>query len=242
MVQTTSPPVWMSHEDASVARQGGVVIEATGTGNVIKLGRGVIAEGSVRGDGNEIEVGDTPYESRLDIRVNGSRNKIVIGPESVCRGLLIMVGSHVAANDVSVVVGRFFTTERYNQFLLPNSGNHLTIGDECMFSNGIVVRCGESPHLIFDQVSGDYLDISSGVYIGHHVWVGERAYLTKHAGLPDETIVAACAVVTKPFGETHTALGGNPARVIRKGVVWVRNASHLKDGPMKDSYRRHQSR
>lgn len=38
-----------------------------------------------------------------------------------------------------------------------------------MFSRQIVVRTGESPHLIFDADTEEYLDKSDGVFIGDHV-------------------------------------------------------------------------
>lgn len=112
-------------------------------------------------------------------------------------------------------------------FYLFNSGNALSFGDDCLLSYNTIVRCGESPHLIFDRETGAYLDIAAPVTIGNHVWIGEDVYITKRVAIPDHTIVAARSVVTKRFDDSFCAIGGNPARVIRRGVEWVRNPGLL---------------
>lgn len=98
-----------------------------------------------------------------------------------------------------------------------------------MFSNNVVVRCGESPHLLFDRTTGRYLDTSDGVFIGNHVWIGERAYITKSVTVADECVVGACSVVTKRFEVAHSAIAGNPARVVRENIQWVRNPGQLEE-------------
>lgn len=106
-----------------------------------------------------------------------------------------------------------------------------------MFSTNITVRCGESPHLLFDKVTGEFLDKSDGVVIGNHVWIGENAYITKAAILADECVVGACAVVSRQFLRTNVAVAGNPARVVRENVQWIRNCGALPDGSaFKESY------
>ena len=96
-----------------------------------------------------------------------------------------------------------------------------------MFSNNIIVRCGESPHLLFDYTTKEYIDKSEGVYIGNHVWVGERVYITKKAYINDENIIAACSVVTKKFNEKHTVIAGSPAKIVKDNVQWIKNREYL---------------
>jgi acetyltransferase-like isoleucine patch superfamily enzyme len=117
------------------------------------------------------------------------------------------------------------------------------IGANCMFSNTVTIRCGDSPHLLFDKETGEYLDISEGVFIGQHVWVGERVYITKRTSINNESVVAACAVVTKRFEEEHVVLAGNPAKVVRRNAQWIRHPSHLPTGSTVDeSYRNQQAK
>lgn len=99
-----------------------------------------------------------------------------------------------------------------------------------MFSRNITIRCGDSPHLIFDRTTGRYLDVSDGVFIGNHVWVGENVYITKKVTVPDECVVGACSVVSRRFSDTHCILAGNPARIVRTSIQWIKNYNILEDG------------
>jgi len=60
-----------------------------------------------------------------------------------------------------------------------------------------------------------------GIEIGSHVWIGCGAVILGGVRIPDNCVVAARAVVTKPFDEEGLLIGGNPARVLRRGVRWV---------------------
>ncbi|MUH71375.1 acyltransferase [Psychrosphaera haliotis] len=120
--------------------------------------------------------------------------------------------------------------------MLPNDGNQLLIGENCMFSNNVIIRGGEYPHLIFDLESGEYLDKSDGIEIGNRVWVGEGAYINKSVRLENGSIVGARSVVTKRFNEENCVVAGNPAKIVKSGVQWVNNKKSLsKDSVMYQS-------
>lgn len=210
--------------------------------NVCILGKDVRVDGFIKGKGNTVEIESPLHECRIDLRICGNNNVIKIKSPFAVKGLIIRIGNHVQAHRVRLSVDQGFSIEGGSQFLLYNSGNILEIGSNCMFSNAITVRCGDSPHLLFDRETGDYLDISEGVFIGDHVWVGERAYITKNVSVARESVVAACSVVSKRFPEEHVVLGGNPAKVVRRNVQWIRNHSHLIEGSaFKESYQQRQS-
>lgn len=201
-----------------------------GSGNRVSVGANVELLGYVNGDNNQIEIRDTAGASKLHLFINGDNNRVFIDRDSEIKGLGICCGNHIRAHNTVIQIGPEFTIEAGGRFFLYNSGNRLTIGRECMFSSSITLRCGESPHLIFDSESGAYLDISEGVDVGNHVWVGEGVYITKSVSIADETEVGACSVVTKRFSQTHVALAGNPARVVREHVQWIRNPGLLQPG------------
>lgn len=201
-----------------------------GQGNVVRVGAQVALAGLLVGHHNHVEIADAAIPSPITLRVHGDHNRIVIGRASEIKGLAIAVGNHLPAHRTSIEIGDEFTIEVGGRFLLYNSGSSLRIGHRCMFSANITVRCGESPHLIFDRQTGAYLDISDGVTIGDHVWVGEGVYITKSVSIGDESIVGARSVVTRRHAETHVAIAGNPARVVREHVQWIRNPGLLEEG------------
>lgn len=193
--------------------------------------------GYIKGINNSVIIEKSSGGSSINLAINGNNNSIKIEGNHRIKELKICIGNHVEANDVLLSIGPGFSNEGAGVILLYNSGSKFIIGNNCMFSNNIVVRCGESPHLIFDSKTGEYLDTSDGVFIGDHVWIGERVYITKNVTIPSECVVGACSVVTRRFDKLNCAIAGNPAKVVRENVQWIRNASLLKNGSIyKENY------
>lgn len=192
----------------------------------------MIIKGNISGNDNTIKIdgamtGDYS-ESGLIITINGNNNLVRIGAGAVLNELSIVIGSESSpANHSTVYIGSDFSCESNCVFFLYNPGNKLIIGNDCMFSNNIIIRCGELPHLLFDANTAQFLDGPNEIRIGDHVWIGEISYLNKHAGIPDGCIVGSCSVVTKAFKLPDCVIAGNPARVVREHVKWFRNHDHI---------------
>ena len=209
-------------------------MQDNGFGNKFRCGTNINLAGSIKGNNNTIDIGNSRSRTDIAITINGDDNQIEIGDCYQIKHLSICCGSHIQANNTSVIIGRNISIEPNCIFLLYNSGNKLIVGDDCLFSNAITIRCGEAPHLIFDLETGKYADVSDGVCIGTHVWIGEGVYINKRTTISDESIVAARSVVAKRFEEKNSVLGGNPAQVIKKGVKWVRNVDFIEKDSLYD--------
>jgi acetyltransferase-like isoleucine patch superfamily enzyme len=215
------------------------MIEDRGTANCISIGNKVNATGYIRGNNNLIDIGDATYTTTLRIVVSGNDNAIRISRPLLLRDLCISIGNHVKADACQLSIGENFSCEFSCVILLQNSGGMMTVGPNCMFSSHITIRNGDSPHLIFDKSTGAYLDKPGHIKIGRHVWVGEGVYMTKRAIIPDDCIVGARGVVTKGFTDPNTIIAGNPARVVRTGVEWIRNPDFVRGTSYQDAYERH---
>lgn len=201
-----------------------------GINNSVVVGEGVELNGSISGKNNKISIGRSAKTSKLAIEINGNDNVILVENHRAIRGLIVKVGNHIPANNTRLNIKKDFSIEKECMFYLYNTDNILSIGRNCMFSNRIIIRCGESPHLIFDNKTGDYLDQSTGVIIGDQVWVGEGAYLNKSSKIGDGCIVGARSVVTKEFDSTHCVIAGNPAKIVKTDIRWFRNPGSLPAG------------
>lgn len=205
-------------------------IEFKGVDNIVEIGSRIEASGIVSGNKNSVIIKNSSFPASIKIKINGNNNKVFIDENAMIRDLTVVGGSHVRAHSTQLIIGKNFSVEANCMFLICTSGNSLVIGDNCLFSNNISIRCGETPHLIFDKNTGEYIDISEGVIIGNHVWVGEKAYITKNVTIGDECIVGACSVVTKRFDVTNAVIAGNPAKVVKKDIQWIKNQSFLQEG------------
>ena len=75
------------------------------------------------------------------------------------------------------------------------------------------------PFFIFGQAYKKYelnFPKKGDTIIGHDVWFGNSSVIMPGVTIGDGAIIAAHSVVTKDV-EPYTIVGGNPARVIRKG-------------------------
>jgi acetyltransferase-like isoleucine patch superfamily enzyme len=60
------------------------------------------------------------------------------------------------------------------------------------------------------------------VVIADHVWIGARCAILRGAVISSETVVGTGSVVTGKFAEPGVALAGNPARVVKSNLRWLR--------------------
>lgn len=89
------------------------------------------------------------------------------------------------------------------------------IGNDVMFSSGVVVVSGSKQH---GTSRGAPMNTQPGqgkvrVLIGDDVWIGAGAYVA--ADIADGCVVGMGSVVAKPLSESYVVVAGNPARIVR---------------------------
>lgn len=106
--------------------------------------------------------------------------------------------------------------------LLVNQGD-LAIGDDCQFSDEVLVQVGDQ-HPVSDLASGETLNGGRPrTVIGRHVWLGRRAMVLPNVRIGEGSVVEAGAVVSKAVA-ANTWVGGAPAQVLRSHIGWSREA------------------
>lgn len=93
-----------------------------------------------------------------------------------------------------------------------SASDEITIGDGCMFANGAYVTDCDW-HGVYDRMNRD--PEPKPVHIGNNVWIGDRATVLKGVTIGDNSIVAACSVVTKDI-PANVIVAGNPARIVKE--------------------------
>lgn len=96
----------------------------------------------------------------------------------------------------------------------------VTIGNDSMFSFTISVFQPDQ-HLIFDLNTKQRINANKNITIGNHVWIGKGVQLLGGCSIPDNCIVGARSVTSRKFTEKNCIIAGNPAKVIRKDIIWT---------------------
>lgn len=63
------------------------------------------------------------------------------------------------------------------------------------------------------------INLSKPIYIKDNVWIGTGATILKGVTVSEGAIIGADSLVTKDV-PAHSIVAGNPAKVIRKNVLW----------------------
>lgn len=99
-------------------------------------------------------------------------------------------------------------------------GTKIEVGKDGLFSANITLRAGDS-HSVIDATTGERINHSKDIIVGDHVWIGNTVIVTKGTVIGDHSVVATGSVVTGKTFPANSAIGGNPAKVIKEGVSWL---------------------
>lgn len=94
----------------------------------------------------------------------------------------------------------------------------LIIGTSNMWSFDIIVMDSDA-HLIYND-KGEMISHNADVIFGDNVWLGCRNIVLKGARIPDNCILGAGGVITKPLDKSSAIYCGN--KFLREGISWSR--------------------
>ena len=113
------------------------------------------------------------------------------------------------------------------------SNCHLIIEDFCMLSNNITFQMSDA-HSVLDKNTKKIINrVTHPVVVGKHSWISRNVVFTKSASVAPNTIVGNGSVVTKVFQEEYVAIAGNPAKIIKREVLWDHTPPSLWDDDLK---------
>lgn len=174
----------------------GLTIEMSGKNNIIKIELPFAANDSflkIRSDNVQVYLGSTRVFNKVDILIHHGENQYLkIGKD----------------------------TTMHDDFISLTEDGKLIIGENNMFAGKVNIIHPDG-HSVIDKNTNEILNrYTSPLVIGSNCWIGEGVLILKKANIPDYTIVAAQSVLCKCFHEKYTTIAGNPAKVVKKNVVW----------------------
>lgn len=194
-------------------------IKLRGKGNVLEikgsyLKRCVI---SVQGDNNTIifDTAGCNYLVECTIRIFGNNNCVRIEGD---KNLLTEAEIWMEDNDNEFIMGGRNAICGKTHIAI-TEGKKIEFGDDNLLSAQITLRTGDS-HSILAADTGQRINPGESIAIANHVWIGNGATLLKGVRIGNDCVIGTNAVVTKSPDETNVILGGNPARIIKRNIMW----------------------
>lgn len=178
----------------------------------------------ILGTGNLIFMEEPIFFRKSAIQITSNNNIIRFCPTK----RLVMLNVCITDGDKqSLVIGKDFSCGRTN-ILMHEEFSHVIFGEDCMLSADILIMNSDC-HCI-SCGDEECVNLSSGIVIGNHVWIGRGASLFKNAKLGDGCVLGAYSVLSKGFSENNCVVAGNPAKIIKSNVSWSRKSvsKHLK--------------
>lgn len=149
------------------------------------------------GNNTQIIIGSTPYElNNMEVSLQKDFSKLIIG------------------NHFSVNGCKFWLTGEKNQTI--------EIGDDCMFSHGIIIRSSDF-HSVYNNTDKKVINFSKDIKIQNHVWICQNVTLLKGTTIPNNCIVGANSLVNKSFSTENAIISGHPAKVRKTDINWDRS-------------------
>lgn len=172
----------------------------------------------IKGENNKVEYPRNIQKRKASIRIYGNNNTVIIKENCYLHNFKLVLGyPDSPVNDCYVEIGNNVNFNAgYIQIGEDNS--RITIGDGSMFSFGTEMSCTDH-HSILDE-EGNLLNRGEFIEIGKNVWGCKNVTIMKNTKIPDDSILAANAVITKQFEERGSILAGNPAKQVKTGIHW----------------------
>ena len=169
------------------------------------------------GDNNTIVIGENCLLNHVTFHIEGNNQRVEIGNDVAFN----IAGSiWMEDHDCNLTIGAQSTFENVH-LAVTEPYSTLSIGKDCMFSYDIDVRTGDS-HSVIEDSENKRTNYAENISFGDHVWVASHCVILKGARIGSNSIIGTRCVVTKPFPQEGVVLGGNPAKVIKKGINWKR--------------------
>jgi acetyltransferase-like isoleucine patch superfamily enzyme len=185
-------------------------------GNRLVIGDKCVLAGFVeyQGENNTVKIGNAVDIGNLHITIKGNNCLVQIDDHvRTCTPGGVM--SIYADRQGTLKIGKSTTFYGNTQFSIVSD---TIIGEKCMFAREVFVGSLDF-HSIYDLHSGEKISRKKNIHINDRVWVGQGAKILGNAQVGANSIIGSYAVVARAY-PNNCAIAGNPAKIVRKDIVW----------------------
>lgn len=176
----------------------------------------------IKGNNNRIHIGEFVSFHNCRIELLGDNIVFEIGKNSTLYGLCSILYGHPTKTS-TIKIGENFSNSGGQLQLFAGGGENcnLEIGNDCMFSRDIVIYAHDGHNML--NSDGKIINTpKSSVEIGNHVWIGHGVHICKGTKISNNSIIGMASLVNKRFERENIIIAGNPAKVVKEDINWVR--------------------
>lgn len=171
----------------------------------------------IKGKNNIVKIGIKARLYNCSFTVIGNNCKIIIGGNHT---IISNVNFWCQDNHSTIIIGNDFTME--SGHIAATEGSIIEIGNDCMFSNDVEIRNGDS-HSIINLDDNKRINYAENVYIGNHVWLTAHVRVLKGSTIPSNSIVGNSSVVSHKLKEENAVYAGIPCKLLKENRNWNRS-------------------
>lgn len=172
---------------------------------------------SICGYGNNIYIGARTRIRNCEIVVKGNGCSIYLEGDGC-----VLTNTRLVCEDdgSSIHIGKSTTME--GGLIASTEGCSIHIGNDCMFSEDVEIRNGDS-HTIKDLDTNLRINKARSIYISDHVWLAAHVRVLKGARIAKGCIVANSSLVTSNLEVENSVYAGLPCKLLsNRKVCWER--------------------
>lgn len=156
---------------------------------------------------------------------NGDNNVVEIGANN-----LIIMKAHIQGNNGVANIGNNVYIYDSVLYMYCSGKTTFRIGDNNLFSEKITFWAGEG-HSVINPTTKQVTNLGGNITIGNNNWICMNVCFLKRAKLGDGCVVGYGAVVCNDLSqENNCVLAGNPARVVKRDILWTEKEPWNYDG------------
>lgn len=177
---------------------------------------------TIEGNNNTIKIREPEIIERLELTMLGDGHKFSLGnfTNKIYDKKIVCLVIFMTMGDCELVIGDNLVVNPLVIIHMCEYGLKCFIGNNVRLAAESKIYVSDA-HPIIDIETNKIINYGKRkrvMRIGNNCWIGTGSFIGKSANLPDYTIVAAQSNVIKPFEESYTVIGGNPAHVLKRGV------------------------
>lgn len=169
----------------------------------------------IKGNENSITIQPLARLNKCHITIIGNHNRLFIGG-----GHTIISQTHfwLQGDNCEIHIGDDFTME--SGHIASTEAKSIIIGDDCMFSDDIEIRNGDSHAILNFQHKR--INEAKSVIIGNHVWLGAHVRVMKGSEIPDGCMIGNSSLASGKYDIKNALYAGLPAKLIKEHIIWDR--------------------